>query len=256
MQSIDQSLIGVPWVIGVHAWNLSGTTLPAVYQCNIKYYLKTGLSLSNFPSPFVKNSVLNVTFIVGDTEQHGPYGWGAGTIDVLGAIGVAGKLGSKAKDLRLLQKLDTQVSSFNSSTGIVIQWGSIPSTNIITVGGPGVNMVTNHYEGFNGCPFYLTWVGGAPFIHSDLTQNNYGFQPGVFDHALIALHREQGRNILVVWGLTGQGSMAACQLLQYYEDVYVGALSGRAMVVKWQDSNGNQQVDLWDQLTVVETWGN
>ncbi len=73
---------------------------------------------------------------------------------------------------------------------------------------------------------------------------------------MIALHRDHGRYVLVVWGLTANGTMAACQLLQHYDDLYPELLTGKALILRWQDSNENQLVDTEDTLTVVETWIN
>ncbi len=212
-----------------------------------------GTSLANFPCPFVKASNLNVTFILGDSKQHGPYGWGAETKDVLGSVGVASKLGVKALGGVCSQMLDTAASTNDEQPQI--NWSLVPETNLIVVGGPGVNNFARYYDGFNGCPFRLSWSDGVPVIHSDDTGNSYGYQlgPNGYDHALVALHRDHGRHVLVVWGLTYQGTMAACQLLQYFEN-YPGFLGGRALIVKWVDSDRDGVVGLSDTLSVVEAW--
>lgn len=122
------------------------------------------------------------------------------------------------------------------------------------VGGPAVNMLTYDFGRFGGIPFYLMMQNGVPILHSVLTDKNYTFSWGQSDYALIACFQYEGKYFLSVWGLTAYGTLAACQLLQNFDAVYAGLLTGRAIIIKWTNLNGDENVDLADGLTVVESW--
>ena len=207
--------------------------------------------LSNYPEPFVSDGVLNVTFIIGDSTPHGFYGIGAITMDVGGAIAIASRLGVEATTGAAGWGLDTWYAEWTGSD-VVVDWSEVPASNVIYAGGPGVNMFAWMFEGFGGCPFYAVLIDGVPYLHSELTDQNYGSGEG-YDHALIALHYYQGRWHLLAWGLTANGTAAASQVLQYYEQ-YSSVLEGRAVILRWEDTNGNGVVDLEDSIEGVEHW--
>ena len=221
-----------------------------------RYALETSAPplLSGYPTPFA-GSPLNVTFIIGDTNPHPPYDWRAYTLDLMGSLGVASKLGQISTSGYSTGKMDTWVTTWDSASGTAgVDWSKIGVTNVITIGGPPVNLFAYHYEQFGAIPFYQTWQGITPYIRSDLTGTTYAYQWGVTDYALITITHDSGRTILVGWGLTHRGTVAICQLLQYFDTQYAGLLSGRAMIVKWVDVNGDTEVDPGDQITVVEVW--
>jgi len=85
-------------------------------------------------------------------------------------------------------------------------------------------------------------------------RHNLCLRVDVNDYALIFITHDSGRTVLVGWGLTHRGTGAICQVLQYFDTQYTGFLSGHAMIVKWVDMNGDTEVDLEDQITVVEAW--
>lgn len=212
--------------------------------------------LEEFPSPFVSSrGILNVTFIIGDTNHHPPRGWQAYTLDLMGSLGVASKLGQLSDSGYSEGKMDTWVSTWNEEKKVaIIEWSRIGNTNIISIGGPSVNMFAYHHEQFGATPFYQTWMGDTPYLRSDLTGNTYSFRWAVDDYGLISIYREGGRTILIGWGLTHRGTVAICQLLQYFDSQYSGLLSGRAMIIKWTDKNGDTEVDLGDDINVIEIW--
>lgn len=212
--------------------------------------------LNDFPAPFINASKsLGVTYGVGDTKPHGPYGWCALTWDNLGAIGVTGKLGQLSTSGSAQALLDSWVATYNGTNGSVAElWGDAENNNFILVGGPAVNMLTYDFERSGGIPFYLIMQNGIPILHSVLTDENYTFGWGQWDYALIACFQYRGKYFLSVWGLTAYGTLAGCQLLQNFDTVYAGMLTGRAIIIKWTNLNGDGNVDLADGLTVVESW--
>ncbi|RLG51664.1 MAG: hypothetical protein DRN96_04715 [Thermoproteota archaeon] len=209
------------------------------------------LDLLRYPEPFVAGGVLNVTFIIGDSTPHGFYGIGAATMDVGGAIAIAGSLGVEASGGVASWGLDTWYAEWDGSN-VTVDWSSMPKSNIIYVGGPGVNMFSWLFDSFNSCPFYAVLIDGVPYLHSDITGADYGSGSG-YDHALIALHYHEGRYHLLAWGLTANGTAAACQVLQYYRQ-YPSVLEGRAVILRWEDTNGNGRVDPGDTIEDVEHW--
>jgi len=218
-------------------------------------------SLGGYPLPFVSGTgLLNTTFVIGDTEPHPPVGWRAYTADLMGSLGVAGTLGQLSSSGNLLAKMDTSVAVWNDTSltvgaeRVVVNWSKLGNSNVISIGGPLVNMLTYHYEELGDTPFSLTWAGGVPYIHSDLSGVSYSYNVGVDDYAVLSVYNDNGRNVLVGWGLTHRGTIAVCQVLQYFNSQYAGLLSGRAMILKWADGNGDAEVDLGDEISVVESW--
>ena len=219
------------------------------------FTLSDARALADFPQPFILNGVLDVTMAVGGTHEHGPKNWQAWTVDVLGGIGVAGRLGQDLDSGLMYQFVDTDVATYNDDT-VKVDWSAIP-THVISIGSSFVNMLTYEYETHGGVPFYMTEVGGQPVIHSDSTGSDYGSvsDPPAYDHAVIALVFDSSveRYVMLVYGVTGKGSQAACMVLQNY-DFYNGILRGRAVIIKWEDTNLNGLVDADDTVSQIEVW--
>ncbi len=235
------------------AISADGSCVAAASGTRVYYFSQAapGGDLSGYPEPFVSAGVLNVTFIIGDSAPHGFYGLGAWTMDVGGAIAIASRLGVEASSGAASWGLDTWYAEWTGSD-VAIDWSSVPVANVIYAGGPGVNMFAWKFEKFGGCPFYAILIDGVPCLHSDLTGEDYSYGSG-YDYALIALHYHQGRWHLLAWGLTANGTAAASQVLQHY-DMYPGVLDGRAVIIRWEDTNGNGVVDLGDSIEGVEHW--
>ena len=209
------------------------------------------MNLTDFPKPFVGGKYMHTAFVIGDTFSHGCFGFGARTIDVLGAVGISARLGLDAEEGMPEQAID---SEFTSCSSLTINWTRIASPTVISIGGPGVNMLT---YGFNGSSPFV-WIyrpGEISALYSMQTGKTYGSQWGVYDHAVIQLtiDGETGKHVLVAWGLSGYGSQAASMVLAHY-DRFQDILKGRAVIIRWDDSNGNRRVDLEDQITLKETW--
>jgi hypothetical protein len=212
--------------------------------------------LSDFPAPFIDASKnLNITYIIGDSVPHGPYDWRALTWDNLGAVEVTSKLGQLSTSGNAEALLDSWIAAYNETQGSVTElWEEANNSNFMLVGGPAVNMLAYDFARFSGIPFHLMWKDEVPILHSILTGENYTFNWGRWDYALIACFQFKGKYILSVWGLTAYGTLAACQLLQNFDTVHAGVLTGRAMIIKWTNLDDEGTVDLEDELTVVESW--
>jgi len=225
------------------------------YTFTIQVEGESVLSLSSFPAPFVVERVVGASFVVGGTHQHGPKNWQAWTVDVLGGISVAGRLGIDSDSGSFYQFVDTDVATYSDGT-VAVDW-SVVSTHVISIGSSFVNIFTYEYETHGGVPFYMAEVGAQPVIHSDSTGSDYGSGSGppAYDHAVIALVYDSSveRYVMLVYGVTGKGSQAACTVLQNY-DSYTGILTGRAAIIRWEDTNLNGLVDTDDTITQIETW--
>ncbi|GIU72438.1 MAG: hypothetical protein KatS3mg003_1917 [Candidatus Nitrosocaldaceae archaeon] len=217
-----------------------------------KVNISINRSLANFTSLYIQNGILDALFVLGDSKPHGPKDWGAMVNDVLGAIGIGTMLGQLSNNGSSTQVLDTNITNYNKTNDTIsIEFNKINS-NIISVGGPAVNLVTYYYDKNKELPFFLEWINDKPYIHSSVTNINYTFSDNE-DYAIIGLVNDNGKDILLVWGLTHNGTQAASQLLQYYNSIYTNMLDGTAMLIKWND-NGNGIVDITDPLTIVESY--
>lgn len=232
------------------------TIAPIIQQVSAQQECIPCKNLADFPSPFVECGVLGATLVVGGTHNHGPYNWQAWTVDCSGSSGVASRLGLDAETGRTYQFIDTDVASYNATTDeVTVEW-SIIQTHVMTVGGPAVNIFTLRYEQYCDVPFHVTGLPSSPAIHSKLTGLNYSSGYG-YDHALLAIHHDAdadgSKQVLVVYGVTGKGTLAACMVLQNH-DAYLDLLQGTAVIIMWKDTNTNDLVDLGDSVSLVETW--
>jgi hypothetical protein len=174
----------------------------------------------------------------------------------MGSLGVASKLGQLSSAGYSEGKMDTWVASWDDTSRTAeIEWDEIGNRNVISIGGPPVNMFAYHHEQFGATPFYQKRVDTIGwYIQSDLTGKNYTFQWGVTDYVLVSICHDNNRTVLVGWGITHRGTVAISQILQYFDSEHIGLLSGRAMIIKWEDRNGDTEVDLGDEISVVEAW--
>ncbi len=96
-----------------------------------------------FLYPYVQNGVLNATMIAGLSEPHGPSG-AANSLDTVAGMEVAEGMGALKSSGYGQYFLDTDVSAYNyTSAAVTYIYNNL--TNIITIGGPGVNQVTYRY---------------------------------------------------------------------------------------------------------------
>ncbi len=192
--------------------------------------------IEGYPYMFMDLTTLDVAYVVGDTAPHGPYNWGAWTVDVLGLAGISETIakytyGDTAYSASLL---DTKIATYDPSMDrVYIDWGSWKT--LISVGGPAVNIVTYKYD--QQLPFHLTWINNVPYIHSDLSGTDYNLSD--HDYFVIAVLRDGDRNVMIIWGLTGEGSRDSCLFLQrfYSEGIDLKQL-GKAVIMHLESGHG------------------
>jgi len=214
--------------------------------------------LENLPGPFVSpNGTLNCTVVVASSVGHGPCG-GAHTMDVMGAILVGGELGLKTNNGNgtLEATMDDYISTYNFTTATV-QLGDL-SSNLIVIGGPGVNQITWYYNNLRNSsgdrvlPVYFgKFPNGTDYIYVVATNHSYAIERDglgrvVADYGVILMFQDGSRFVLILAGLGGSGTAAACQIISSYDS---WNLHGGAAIVKYSDTNGD---GLLDTLSVVE----
>jgi len=214
------------------------------------------LGLGNLPTPFVsQNKVMNSSTVVASSVGHGPCG-GCHTMDVMGAIMVAAEFGLKSGNGTMESIMDDSVSSYNFTTAKV-QLQDLTS-NLVVIGGPGVNQVTWYYNGLKYpnnsrvLPAYFSKFGnGTDNIYVVATNHYYAIQYDSqgrisADYGLVEVFNDHGRYVLILAGLGGAGTWAACKIVSTYDS---WGLTGCAAIVRYRDSNGD---GFLDQLAVVE----
>jgi hypothetical protein len=214
------------------------------------------LKLGNLPSPFVTaGKVMNSSSVVASSVGHGPCG-GCHTMDVMGAIMVAAQFGLKTDNGTMEATMDDTISFYNFTTAKV-ELRDLTS-NLVVIGGPGVNQVTWYYNGLRFpnnsrvLPAYFDkFPNGTDRISITPTGHVYAIQYDGLgrvssDYGLIETLHDKGRHILILAGLGGSGTWAACKIISSYES---WNLQGCAAIVRYRDSNAD---GFLDQLTIVE----
>ena len=181
---------------------------------------------------------------------------GAHTMDVMGVIMVSAKFGLQTDNGTLEATMDDTISSYNS-TSVQVTLNDVAS-NLVVVGGPGVNQVTWYYNNLkypNGSrmlPVYFDkFINGTDYIYVVSTAHRYKIQfDGLGrvkeDYGLIEALDDHGRHVLLLAGLGGSGTWASCNVISTYD---TWGLHGGAAVVKYNDTNSD---GFLDKITIVE----
>jgi len=211
------------------------------------------VDLGDFPSPFIRDGTADYAIVIGDSLSHGCFNEGARTVDSLGSALVSARLGLDSEEGLPELHLDTDFT-YCSNNIVYVYWNEIGSHSIIAIGGPAVNMMVYKYN--DSTPF--KWIYRPSYgssIYSGLTQRTYSSVWGQIDYAVLAVlvDEDSGKTVLMVWGLTGYGTQAGTLVLGYY-DRFRDMLVGEAVLLKWEDSNNNNRVDIDDTLTLIEVW--
>ena len=217
------------------------------------------LGLDSLPRPFVSSGgVMNCSIVVASSVGHGPCG-GAHTMDVMGAIMVAAELGLKTDSGMLDATMDDYVSSYDFGT-VKVELKDV-SSNLVVVGGPGVNQVTWYYNnlrnssGAKVLPVLFEKDGnGVDYIYVASTGHSYRIERDALgrvkaDYGVVLTFQDGGRHILILAGLGGSGTWASCKVVSEFE---AWSLRGCAAIVKYSDTNGD---GLLNDLSIVETSG-
>jgi len=226
---------------------------------NIVSWLLSPPDLSYFPAPYIDMSKrkVNSAVIVGNSDPHGPCG-GAHTLDTVGGMMIAAQLGYAAGTEGAKLFLDTDIAWYNYSEAKVYYWSIEGLTNIITVGGPGVNQITWRYFANPWyAPAYIQWDkhGNQLLITPNNVYNESEWVAPGQDLAIIEsiYVAEEDRYVLLAAGFGGDGTRAACLILQLVgTDKEIIKLQGVAMIIQWRDANSNAKVDPEDEFTLLE----
>jgi hypothetical protein len=226
------------------------------------FLVKGALTLAELVKAFEKEGLVNAMVIVGLSDPHPPCGR-AHTMDTVGGMSVAayiGKLGSLSKSRFYL---DSDVAWYDESV-YKVYWKVFPGVdmNVITVGGPGVNMITWRYFGNPWyAPVYQYYdpsLGYQVIITPNTVYREPDWvstTPPLRDLALIELIyvAEENRYVLYIGGFGGFGTWAASYLIQWQgSGVEPLRLEGTAMLIQWIDSNMNWKIDPEDTWNLIE----
>jgi hypothetical protein len=171
-------------------------------------------------------------------------------MDVMGAIMVASKLGMRAYSGMLDATMDDYVSTYDFGTARVTLKDN--SSNLVIVGGPGVNQVTWYYNnlrnstGARVLPAYFDKdPDGTDCIRVASTNHTYRIEHDsqgrtTADYGLIVMFQDGGRSVMILAGLGGSGTWASCKVISSFDS---WNLQGSAVVVKYSDSNGDGLLD-------------
>jgi hypothetical protein len=224
-------------------------------------YFNVTASLEDFPYPFVTSSgALNMTIVVPSSTGHAPCG-GAHTIDVMSAVSIAVSLGQSSNSSVYTQyvTMDDYISSYN---GTVVSFTALTDRNLVIMAGPGVSQEAYYFNslkedggyppyGFalpvtllnNGTDYLQVWSSNKTYKIQHSGGNvtaDYGVLQSYYDNTY-------KRFVLLVGGLGGDGTKAASFVLSNYGSY---ALSGKAVIIKYYDSNAD---GFLDTITIVET---
>jgi len=217
------------------------------------------LGLENLPTPFVSSTkLMNCSAVVASsmrTPGLSPCG-GAHTMDVMGIIMVSARFGLQTDNGTLEATMDDTISSYNSESYEVTM--NDLASNLVVVGGPGVNQVTWYYNNLkyaNGSrmlPVYFDkFANGTDYIYVVSTTHRYDIQfDGLGrvreDYGIIVTLDDHGRHVLLLAGLGGLGTWASCNVVSSYDS---WNLHGGAVVVKYSDTNSD---GFLDTISIVE----
>jgi hypothetical protein len=214
------------------------------------------VGLESLPTPFVSASgLINCTIVVTSSVGHGPCG-AAHTMDVMGAIMVASKLGMRTSSGMLEATMDDYVSTYDFGTAQIALRDTI--SNLVIVGGPGVNQIVWYYNnlrnstGARALPIYFDKdPNGTDCIRVTATNHTYRIQHDTLgrtttDYGFVLMFQDGGRFVMILAGLGGSGTWASCKVISSFDS---WSLSGCAAVVMYRDSNSD---GLLEDLSIAE----
>jgi hypothetical protein len=219
-------------------------------------YSGSEYTLADYPSPFIStNSSTPSTYvIIPSSTPHGPCG-SAHTMDTMGGVSIAYRLGIEKEKSGGLGTLKTAmdgysyISTYDTENAKVTMTDTI--SNLIVIGGPGINQVTYYFNelkdggGSNALPVNLVRDVSGDYLYVQSSGHEYhievdGYGTITADYSVIQIYRDEGRHILLIYGLGGEGTRAAANVLS---DFSSWNLTGIAAVVKYYDSDGDGFLD-------------
>jgi hypothetical protein len=122
---------------------------------------------------------------------------------------------------------------------------------LIVIGGPGVNQVSYYYNEFKDdygdyvIPVRYVRDAGGDYLNVEASGHQYRIEKDgggrvTADYAVIQIYRDGGRYSLLLYGLGGEGTRAAADVLSDFSNWNV---TGLAAIVKYSDSNADGFLD-------------
>jgi hypothetical protein len=184
-------------------------------------------------------------------------------MDVMSAVSIGVVLGQSSNSSVFTQyvTMDDYISSYN---GTAVSFTALTDRNLIIMAGPGVSQEAYYYNSLKkdgGYPPYgfalpvtlLKYGNGTNYLQVWPSNNTYQIQYNgsnvAADYGVIQLYYDNinNRYVVLIGGLGGYGTEAASIVLSNYASY---ALSGKAVIIKYYDSNGD---GFLDTISIVET---
>jgi hypothetical protein len=176
-------------------------------------------------------------------------------MDTMGGILIAHRLGiekEKSGGLGTLQSaMDdySYISTYDLDTAQVTMTDTIK--NLIIIGGPGINQIAYYSnelrdtERARALPINYIKDGSGDYLYVPSSGNEYRIETDgsgdiTADYGVIQIYREEGRHILLVYGLGGESTRAAASVLAEFSS---WDLTGIAVIVKYYDSDADGFLD-------------
>jgi len=226
-------------------------------------YTGSEYTLGDLPKPFVmENSQGIKTYVlVPSSSSHGPCG-AAHTMDTMGGVLIAYTLGVDSGKIDASEKLVTSMDSYSYLSSYNAENAKVTmedvSSNLIVIGGPGINQVSYYYNELRDAewnkvlPVVYVKDTAGDYLHVQSSGAEYRIERDIegrvaADYGVIQIFRDGVRYALLVYGLGGEGTRAAAEVLSNYESWNI---TGRATIVKYRDGDGD---GFLDTISIVET---
>ena len=184
---------------------------------------QSSILISNYPNLFHANSYL----VVGEN---------AASIDMIGGIRLINELAYTGSNI--VPMFDSEASGDTAH-------------NILAVGGPMANSITADLNDNMGISLssdatkYTISISGWKSF--DVPKSWEGSE----DLAVVAVREVGGRNIMVVWGITGQGTWAASEYIS--EPDIRSQLKTNTAIIHWKDVDGDTSVSPDDLVELYDS---
>lgn len=185
-------------------------------------------------------------------------------MDTMGGVIIAYTLGLERGRANVSESLEASmecysyISDYDPETAIVTMQDV--TSNLIVIGGPGVNQVAYYYNELRD----EEWNKVLPVVYERGPEGDYLYVQSsgteyrierddqdrvTADYGVIQIFRDGVRYVLLVFGLGGDGTRATAEVLSNYES---WNLSGRASMIKYYDGDGDGALDAMSVVESVE----
>jgi len=219
-------------------------------------YSGSAYTLAEYPAPFIStNSSLPSTYVIlPSSSPHGPCG-AAHTMDTMGGVVIAYRLGIEKEKNGGLGTLKTAMDGYSYISTYDAQAATVTMTetlsNLIVIGGPGINQITYYANELRDAawaqalPVLYVKDGAGDALYVQSSGHAYRIETDgaghvTADYGVIQIFRDLSRHVLLVYGLGGEGTRAAANVLADFSN---WDLTGIAVIVKYYDSDGDGYLD-------------